>query len=296
MRQFLRKSRLTFFGSSGFIVNPADHVSPHEMRIAFNVSKTISGSANTFEVSVWNLNADHRNSIGKELDELQLECGYEPPEGGGNLSVIAKGFIRDVQHRREGSDIITTVSSGDGDKAHRKATISKTYPAGTPVTEVVEGIYERMSEFSVDRGEWLFPDDIRTTRRPYSMCGGCVRELNNLGRGNGFYWSIQNGVLEVIPSDGHLPGDVVITPDSGLVGTPTITDNGVKVSCLLNPAIRPNRVVQIRSDVLEMNAQDGRYRVSELGFSGDNSRGDFIATVHGESISDDGRVDEGVLK
>lgn len=295
MRQWLRKSRVTFFGSGGFTVNLSGRVEPHELRVAFDVSKGISGSPNKFEIRVWNLNADHRNSIGKELEEVQLECGYVPPEGGGNLSIIAKGFIRDVQHDRSGPDIITTVSCGDGDKAYRKATISKTYPAGTPVVDVVQGLYNQMKEQGVDKGEWKFPEDIRTTKRPYSMCGGCVREMNTLGRGNGFYWSIQNGVMEIIPTDGHLPGQVLISAETGMIGTPTITDNGVKVKCLLNPAIRPNRTVKVKSEILEMNSQDDTYRVSQVDFSGDNMRGDFTASVHGESISG-GKVDEGVLK
>lgn len=295
MRQFLRKTRVTFFGAGGFTVNPSNSVEKHELRVSFDVSKSVSGSPNKFEIRVWNLNSDHRNSIGKELEEVQLEAGYVPPEGGGNLSIISKGFIRDVQHDRQGPDIVTTISCGDGDKAHRKATISKTYPSGTPVADVVQGLYDQMKLHGVDKGEWKFPNDIRTMKRPFSMCGGCVRELNNLGRGNGFYWSIQNGVMEVIPTDGHLAGQVLISAETGMVGTPTITDNGVKVKCLLNPAIRPNRTVKVQSEILEMNSQDDTYRVSELEFSGDNMQGDFIASVHGEAISD-GKVDEGVLK
>lgn len=291
MRQWLRKTRVTFDG--GFIVNPSDDVMTHELRVAFEVSKGISGSPNKFEIKLWNLNADHRNSIGKELDKVELEAGYVPPEGGGNLSTIAKGFVRDVQHDRDGPDIITTVSCGDGDKAQRKSTISKTYPTGTPVKDVVSGIYDEMKKHDVDKGEWKFPDDIRTLKRPYSMCGGCVRELNTLGRSNGFYWSVQNGVMEVIPSDGHLPGEVLINAQSGMIGSPTITDNGVKVKCLLNPAIRPNRTVKVESEVLEMNSQGDTYRVSKVDFSGDNRQGDFIASVHGEAINGD-KVDEGV--
>ena len=294
MRQWLRKARVTFPGSTGFVVNPSDTVARHEMRVAFSVEKTVSGSANKFEILIWNLNSDHRNSIGKELTEVQLEAGYVPPEGGGNVGVIAKGFIRDVFHERDGSDIITTISCGDGDKAHRRATISKTYPAGTPIEDVIEGIYDQMKPFGVDRGEWKFPDGMRTLKRPYSMCGGCVREMDVLGRGNKFYWSIQNGVMEIIPTNNHLPGQVLISPRHGMIGTPTITDNGVKVKALLNPAIRVNRTVKIESEVLEMNAQDGVYRVSEVTFQGDNTQGNFEASIHGESVVDGG-VDEGVL-
>lgn len=296
MRQWLRKTRVTFQGSgSGFIVNPDDEVTPKEMHVSFSVEKTISNSPNKFEVKLWNLNPDHRNSVGKELDVVTLEAGYMPPEGGGNLSVIAKGFIRDVQHDRDGPHIITTISCGDGDQAHRKATVSKTYPAETPVKDIVEGIYnDSMKSNGVDKGEFVFPEGMRTTKRPYSMCGSAVRELNTLGRSNGFYWSIQNGVMETIPTDGFLPGEILINKDSGMIGAPTITDNGVKVKCLLNPAIRPNRTIKVESEVLEMNSKDSVYRVSAVTFDGDNTDGDFVADVHGEALTSEGKVDEGV--
>ncbi len=229
MRQWLRKTRVTFPGSSGFVINPSDRVEKHEMRVAFSVEKTISGSPNEFEILIWNLSKEHRNAVGKELDQVQIEAGYVPPEGGGNLGIISSGFIRDVQHERDGADVITTINCGDGDKASRRATISKTYPAGTPLQDVIEGIYDQMRDEGVDRGEWVLPDDARTFKRPYSVCGGCFREMDVLGRGNDFYWSIQNGAMEIVPTDQNLPGEVLISAQTGMVETPTITDKGKKV-------------------------------------------------------------------
>lgn len=293
MRQFLRKVRVTFNGGT-YIVNPFNEVQETELRVEFNVSKTISGTPNDFEIKLWNISEDHRNSVGKELDDVMLEAGYAPPEGGTNVSIIAKGNVRDVQHDRDGSDIITTITCGDGDKARRKASVSKTYPTGTPVPDIVQGLYDQMKPHGIDKGEWKFPDDIKTIKRPYSMCGGCTREMNVLGRSNEFYWSVQNEVMEVIPSDGHLPGEILISAETGMIGAPTITDNGVKVKCLLNPEIRPNRTVKIESEVLEMNSADSRYRVSAVDFEGSNQEGDFVAMVHGEAINGD-KVDEGIV-
>lgn len=277
------------------MVNPDDEVTKTELRVQFKVSRTISGSPNEGEVTIYNLNESHRNAVGKELERLQLEAGYQPPEGGGNVSIIGAGNIRDVLHDKQGPDILTKITFGDGDKANRKGAISKTYPTGTPVPDVVQGIYEKFSEHDIAKGEWKFPDDIRTLKRPYSICGSCAREMNVLGRGNNFYWSIQNETMEVIPGDGFLPGVVLISGETGMIGAPTITDNGVKVKCLLNPAIRPNRQVEVQSQVLEMNAADGLYRVSSVDFDGDNQEGssNFTATVHGEKINGE-QVDEGV--
>ncbi len=67
----------------------------------------------------------------------------------------------------------------------------------------------------------------RPFKRPYTVCGGCKREMDTLGRGRGFYWNIQNGTMEIIPGNGFIGQVVLLTPESGLVGTPTITDNGV---------------------------------------------------------------------
>lgn len=289
MRQWLRKARVTF---DGYVINPSSRVETKELRVAFSVSRSISGSPNTFSIKLWNLAPGNRNAIGKELKNVQLEAGYVPPEGGGNLGIIAKGQIRDVQHDREGPDIITTVSCGDGDLAYRKATISKTLPKGTKLETVVEEVYKEMQKQGIEKGEWKFPEQPKTYKRPYSMCGSCTRELDVLGRGNKFYWSIQNGVMELIPSDGYLEGMILISPTTGMIGSPSITDNGVKVKALLNPEARPNRLMEIQSEVLEMNGAQSIYRISQVDFDGDNQEGDFVMNLTGET-KDGSKVDEG---
>ena len=294
MRQWLKKVRVTLSGGGGIIINPGGLERP-QLKVAFHVSKGISGTANSGSFKIWNLNKGHRNSVGKEFDNIMIEAGYLPPEGGGNVGILFKGQIRDVKHTREGPDIVTMIDCGDGDKAIRKSTISKTYKKGTPVKEVLEGIYDEMKKNGISKGEWKLPDDIKDFKRPYSMCGSCVRQLDTLGRGKKFYWSIQNETMEVIPSDGFLPGVVLITPKTGMIGTPTITDNGVKVSLLLNPEVRPNRQVQIESQVMEMNSQGGLYRVSQADYSGDNRGGNFQVSIQGESINGS-KVDEGKKK
>lgn len=295
MQFWLRKVRVTFSGSGGsFVVNPSPRPLPHELKVAFEVSKGIDSSANTASVSVYNLNKDHRNAVGKELDQIVLEAGYMPPAGDSNLSIIFSGQLRDVEHTRQDANIITTLSCGDGDKAFRSATIAKSYPKGTPVKDVIEDIHTELEKKGIKKGEWKFPDDFegKKFKRPYAVCGSCTREMNTLGRSNGFYWNVQNGTHEIIPSDGHLAGVVVISKEHGMVDVPAITDNGVKVTSLLNPAIRPNRLIKVVSSVLEMNAENDMYRVSQVRFNGDNTDGKFHVDVQGESIKG-GKVDEG---
>lgn len=295
MKQYLRKVRLTAEGSGGkLIVNPGGLESPHQIKIEFDIAKGVSSTQNSANIKVYNLKEAHRNMMGKELDNITLEAGYMPPGESGNVGIIFKGQIRDVEHTRDGENIVTTFKCGDGDKAFRKATISKTYKAGTEVKEVVEDIYKELEKEGVKRGEWKFPDDIgqKKFKRPYSVCGSCKSEMDTLGKGKDFFWSVQNGAMEIIPGKGYIGGVVLLTPETGLTGTPTITDNGIKVSALLNPEIRPNRRVQIKAQTLEMNSKNGEYRVSECRYSGNNYDGEMIVYITGEAISDN-KVDEG---
>jgi hypothetical protein len=290
MDQHLRKVRATFNG--GFVVNPGG-ILKHEIMISFDVTKGISSSANTADIELYNLTESHRNAMGKEFDEVTLEAGYMPPGGGNNVGIIFKGNIRDVSHKRSGADIVTSISCGDGDKALRKGVINKSYQKNTPIKTVVEDLYSELAKEGVTRGEWKFPDDMEPNfKRPYATCGSCAREMNTLGKGKGFYWSIQNGAMEIIPGDGFVGMVAVISPKTGMIDTPTITDNGIKVATLLNPEIRPGRRVKVESSVIDLNATDGIYRVSEVSFSGDNRGGDFRVDVTGESVQGS-KVDEG---
>lgn len=288
--QYLRKCRASFNG--GFVVNPGG-IQKHELMISFDVTKGISSSANTANIDLYNLTESHRNAMGKEFDEVTLEAGYYPPTGGNNVGIIFKGNIRDVSHKRSGPDIITTISCGDGDKALRKGVINKSYPKNTPIKTVVDDVYKELAKEGVTKGEWKFPDDMEPNfKRPYAACGSCARELNTIGRGKKFYWNVQNGAMEIIPGDGFIGMVAVISPDTGMIDTPTLTDNGCRVSTLLNPEIRPNRRVKVESSVIEMNAVNGIYRVTEANFSGDNRGGEFRVNVTGESVQGT-KVDEG---
>lgn len=290
---YLRKARLLLkkSGRVVHIINPGDETDD-QIQIEFAISKSLSSTANTANIQVWNLSQSTRNAMGKEFDGIELEAGYIPPDGGSTVGTIFAGNLRDVEHRMEGTETITTIQCGDGDAAIRSATIAKTYPAGTKVGTVVDDLYAQFKKQGIARGEVKGLDDLPAFKRPYSMCGDCAREMDRIGRSNKLHWSMQNETFEVIPGDGFLGGIALITPTTGLIGTPSLTDNGIRAECMLNPQIRPGRRVQIESATLEMNAEGGVYRVGSCDFTGNNRSGEFKTGIHAESING-GKVDEG---
>lgn len=285
MRQWLRKVICTFTGSGG-------EYKVEDLRIEFDVTKNVSSSQNTATLKIFNMNKANRKKIKEEFDHVKVEAGYQGTLGAkGNVGIIFDGQIRDVQHDRDDVDIVTTITCGDGDKAARTGAISKTFPAGTKPKDMVEELVKNMPD--VSKGEWQGLDDLPAYDRPVVMCGPCSRELDKIGRTHDMFWSVQDGALEIIPTDGYIQGgEVVVSAQTGMLGVPSITDNGVKVDTLLNPQLRINRTVKVKSEVLEMNDAPERYRISGLSFSGCNIDGDFKASIHGERI-DGKKVDKG---
>jgi hypothetical protein len=265
----------------------------HDLTIAFTIHKSLSSTTNPGTISVYNLSEGQRNMMGYEMDDVKLEAGYLGLDGGkGNVGIIHWGQIRDIFHKREKADIVTELYVGDGDKGVRTAVVNTAYKANTPVRDMVMDAVSSFQAGGVAAGEIKLPDNIPIMKRPYAMIGGSKDNLDLLARSYGFYWSIQNNALEIVPQDGALSGMVLIAPETGLVGTPTITDKGVKAVALLNPEVRPGREFMVKSALLSTNAAGGTYRCSEAIFAGDNRSGDFTVTVTGERMTG-GKVDEG---
>lgn len=285
MRLWLRDIALAFEGDGGSLSIAPDGRG-QMLRVQFAVEKGISGTPNSATIRIHNLKAESRLKIKKEFDKVRLEAGHVEA---GNRGVIFEGFVRDVTHKREDADIVTTVTCGDGDKAYRQGVIAKTFPAGATPKEMVDALLAEMPD--VARGVIQGLDDLPAYPRPVTMVGAVRDELDKIGKTHRFYWSIQDGALEVVPGDGFIDDVVVISKENGMVGVPDVTDNGIRVSTLLNPQIRIGRVIEVRSETLEMNDEQGRFRVSGLSLSGDTHADAFYSDVTGERI-DGGKVVE----
>lgn len=252
-----------------------------DLHITFDVAKTLTGEPNEATITITNLTDASRALINEEGAEITLEAGYERE---GNVGVIFKGYVRDVVHEREDTDIITTIEAGDGDKSQRESYVPKEYPEGTTPEDMVRDIQTMMK--GVELGELKFPDEAKQpTERPTAFMAPPHRALDELGRSFNFYWSVQNGALECVPGDGFLDHVSYITPQTGMIGKPTITDAGIIVKVLLDPDIRPNRQVYVQSETTDREGRSGLYRVSSIAYGGDNRNGEFYCELEAELIN-----------
>lgn len=283
-RQWLRKcSLLVGKGSDGLELG--------DLRIVFKTTKGDVETPNSAEINVYNLSEATSSKIKKEFTRVVLQVGYQD-----NYAVIFDGTIRQVRRFREnGTDVCTAILAADGDAAYNYAVVNTTLAAGSTSAEHVGACQKAFSGKGADTG--YIPDMAGPALpRGKVMYGMARKYMRDTAKQTGTSWSIQDGKVQMVPVRGYLPGEaVVLTAETGLVGAPEQTNDGIKVRCLLNPRLRiggriklDNASVKEMKTELKMNANlygkpkldnDGLYRIIKCEFTGDTRGNDWYADL-----------------
>jgi hypothetical protein len=235
--QFLRFSQLVVSkGGQGLDLS--------NLRFRFEVRASDVETPNTLSVRVYNLSPDTVNSIIQEFDTVTLTAGYQT----GNQGNIFQGDIKQFRFGRERNvDNYLDILAGDGDEAYNKKIINQTFPAGTTDAQQLSAVAAAMDLPSAPTNEGYMTTG-GVLPRGKTMFGMARIYVREIARNNDCRWSIQNGVVTLIPNTGYLPGQVVaINTASGMIGTPEQTDNGIMIRCYLNPLIRIGQAVKINN-------------------------------------------------
>lgn len=247
--------------------------------LKFSIKRNLKAQPNTCDLTIYNLNKDHRSAIEQaKKARVQVEAGYE-----GGTSVLFVGDLRTSLSVWEGPTVVTSLSSGDGEKAIRTARIKVSVKKGTQTADVLKAI---AAALGVGQGN-LNSAVSKLQAAGFSglfnqgtvLTGSASREMSNICRSSGLTWSVQNGALQLLPLKTFLDGTAInLTPQTGMIGSPTVDNDGVmSVKCLLMPDVIPGRKIVIKSDRLS-----GQYRIEEVTSSGDTSGQDWYHDIKGK--------------
>lgn len=243
-----------------------------DLDVAFDVFRSLKREPNTAELSVWNLNEDHRQQI-REAREIvvQIEAGY-----GGENALIFLGDLRDAHTERDGPDLVTKLSSADGGKKARVARVSHTYQPNTSLASVLRNAAQALGVGIGNAEEAVAAADLEGagTIFPHGavVSGNAAAELDGLLRSAGLEYSIQNGQLQVLDRNQFLRGTAVrLTAATGLIGSPSEGSDGVVTArCLMIPDVFPGR--RVRFDSPEVS---GFFRVETATYTGETAGEDW---------------------
>ncbi|BFO03416.1 hypothetical protein KNHN1_17940 [Pseudomonas guariconensis] len=246
--QYLRKISLKI-GSDTEAIDLSD------LRIRFAVRRGTISTPNTADIRVYNVSAaTAKKAQLKEFGRVVLQAGYA-----GNYGVIFDGTIKQVRRGRESqTDTYLDITAADGDSAYNWSVINMSLAAGSTAQDHLKAAVQAMEGRGVTMGE-VAPLSTNKLPRGKVMFGLTRDVLDNLGRTQDVSWSIQDGRMTLIPNTAYLPGDaVVVNYQTGMVGLPEQTQNGVNVRMLLNPSVKIGRILKLDN----ASIQQYRYGVS----------------------------------
>lgn len=289
-RQWLRACSLVVADASG------DGLELGELRIVFATKKGDTETPNSAEITIYNLSEETAGKMRKEFTRVILQAGYQ-----NNFGIIFEGTIRQARCGREnGTDTWLEITAADSDKAYNFAVLNTTLAAGSTPADRVKACGDAFAAKGAGQGH---TPDLPGNALPRGkvMYGMARKYMREEAQNTDCSWSFQDGKMVMLENRGYLPGEaVVLTHETGLVGTPEQTNEGVKLRCLLNPRLRvggrvklDNASIQEAKTDLKGNAQrppkkdaDGFYRILKIEFSGDTRGNDWYADLICVGIDD----------
>lgn len=280
-RQYKRFCSLVVSGGDG------EGLDLSELRIEFSVRQWDIQTPNSAEIRIWNLKPETSKRVEKEFTRVTLQAGYE----GADAGIIFDGTIVQIRRgRTNATDTFLDISAADGDAAYNFAIVSATLAAGSKPEDRLKAIAAAMEKHEVTQGP--LPEDglgDATLPRAKVMFGMAQDHMRDLTDSTLTTWSIQNGKIQVVKKDGYLPDEaVVLNSQTGLIGLPEQTEDGINARCLLNPKLKVSGRVQINNASVQRAAvslqytavnyfpsvaEDGFYRIVVIDHMGD-TRGD----------------------
>lgn len=237
--QYLRNASLIVGDASGNALDLS------QMRIQFMVRNGSVQTLKQADIRIYNLSDATAKQIESEFTQVQLQVGYA-----GNLSLIFRGTICWVYRGRlNATDSYVRIIAQDGDEAYNFAVVNQTLSAGWDPSTVFGAVAKSMSPYGVTTGYSSITGN--PAPRGKVLFGMARDRLRCLADSQHAGWGIENSTLNLVPYSTVMPGTVpALNAQTGMLGVPEQTIQGIIVRCLLNPDIRSFGKLQIDNSAI----------------------------------------------
>lgn len=163
----------------------------------------------TAELKIYNMSKETRDKVAIEGNRVMLKAGYEGDE---ELPIIFIGTVTLATTKREGNDVITTLTCSATEKAKRTIYGSFHIPKGSTYEDAFLKCAEIMEANGIGQGEYILhvdgygespfrhsPRSAPIPFRGYSFSGKIEKCLDELCKMFKWKYQIINGVLYIYP-------------------------------------------------------------------------------------------------
>ena len=266
-----------------------------DLRIVFDITKSNRSYPNIAKIDIYNPNDETVSMITSDDPLIILKAGYE-----GNQGILFRGKQRNVFDNRLAEDRILTIYAADGYRDWDSAIYNKTLSENLKIKDIVLELFQTLTgsgEVTIGSIEGL--EQPADKLRGQTLSGSSKDILDLLAEDYNFKWSIQDG--EIILTEEYNAIDylesVLLNQNTGLIGSPTVTEIGAEAVSLINPNLLPGRLftIESRSSQLALSnlqfrnvrrsSANGTYRAYEVSFKGDTHSNQWFSLVKGISQS-----------
>ena len=248
--------------------------------VEFKVKKTLKPEPNTCDLHIYNLNEAHRKQLeqssiptqspatpagtGGQVVPVKIEAGYADA-----VSQVWLGELRSSQTSHTGTENITFLTTGDGDKAVIRQRVNVSIGAGTTSATAMRTLLKALGIGQGNLPRALALLNGSGVAQIYSkgalLKGLAADHMTDLCRSAGLEWSVQEGQLQVTTLGQPLDGQaILIDAAHGMIEAPTVDTKGIlSVTSLMIPGIRPGVKIDVESTTLK-----GGYRVISCEYEG----------------------------
>lgn len=263
----------------------------HALHVRFNVNSSLS-VPKFGEVTIYNLSNDMMETL-KQGTRVVLEAGYED----GNFGVIWNANIYHFIERRENIvDRVLTMHCMDGYEIFKDCFVyAHVTKDRNTILDQYKEVVKQTGIDAVETPAALSDSSNKKSARAATIIGSPSNAINEISKSaNGTIAgetkmskiAIVDGKVTITdPNSIGIGEELVISPETGLIGTPSATQYGVIFRSLLDPRLLfTDPLVQVKIERSEVIAQpqrygqtvapvvpprDGRYKVISVNHIGD---------------------------
>lgn len=275
-RLYKRTAKLALWRPVAFFSDGSNAIEIESLRAVFQIEKTLQKEPNTATIQVFNLSTESRALLQTKPVGIRLEAGYD-----GQTETIFQGDVRHATSRREGTEWITKILSGEGDRSFNHAITNRSYRAGTSYRTMLGDVASDMG-LRIPRNIAEASDFLQSPANGETFFGSSAKAMDRITKRTGRSWSVQGQALQVV---GELEtiGRVQFTMSqaNGMVGSPEYGTPGNKgerptlaIRSLLYPSIVPGARLHVDSEEIK-----GDFRIQKVTHEGDTHGGDWITNT-----------------
>ena len=280
---FLRRYRLKVGRETGTL---SYEMTPdiEGLRITFMATHFAGGAFSVAEITLYNMRESvARQMLGDGPDGkykfISLEAGYSDLFG-----AVFIGRVTNVQRVLEddgatrGIKFFCASLAKDRDMTDINLTLS-------PETDPVQIIEACASVYGAEIQFYGDFSGLKRRSRGTVLQGNPRARMNELAEAFEFDWMVENDVMKIIKRDYAMDMKTTISADTGMIGSPVVTDTEVGIRYILNPKLKLGDTIKLESMAprfefsgafyfpIERTIGEGYYKINSLVFTGD-SHGD----------------------